>query len=387
LRIVFFVCFFLFTLSSNAQGDPTNDKDGLSCLPKKKLNELLILAVKNTSSTTVAEIFIKKGASPNCVDAKGKSPLIYALENSDNKMIELLLLFGVNPNSHDSYGVTPLIRMVYYQNIEAIKLIIEYFVDINKFNSKQTMNPLMYAVQKNSYEVVELLIQSGAKIDITNKHGISPIMVAAQYNSLESAKLLIEAGADINAWTSNRMTPLMIATYADSYDVANLLNEFDATMNVPGAVVSVKRLPVTMEDMDKILEENAAQAKKERKEKNKAAIEYYALGLYNSGLSDKELLYAYFDKILEDLESGEQEKIDRAIVHLNNPEYKEVLDVLALYAPRFGFYNKIYRLLDGYISAVSIFEFKISNPLEVKRILDLKIRQINNSIRVYRGLK
>ena len=133
--------------------------------------------------------------------------------------------------------------------------------------------------------------------------------------------------------------------------------------------------------------EVAEQARKERAQKNRIAIEVYSFGQANTGASDSELLDAYFDKVLEDLVSDDDEIKNRAIVHLYSQSYKLVIDKLALDLPNFRVYNNIYKSLDKYILAVSLFEFTISNPIKVQMVLDLKIRYLRKSIRTYRGLK
>jgi len=213
------------------------------------------------------------------------------------------------------------------------------------------------------------------------------MMVAAQYDSVRAAKLLMEAGADINAWTSNRMTPLMIATYANSLGMIALLKKAGAIMNIPGAITSVKTLAISIDDLDRMTEELMARAQKEREQKNRIAIEIYTFGQANIGVSEGELLDAYFDKVLADLASDDDEIKNRAIVHLYSQNYRLVIDKLAFSLPNSGAYSNIYRFLDEYILAVSTFEFAISNPMKVRTVLDFKIRDLRKSIRTYRGLK
>lgn len=375
MRRIILTILFLFTVAGFAQDDDN----------RKKINESF-LAAAEAGYTSVVEILIKKGAYINFTDLKGKTALIYAFENGHVDVIDFLLLYGVDPNGFDFYGVTPLIRMVHYNNIEGARLLIDYGVDVNKFNRKKSLNPLMYAVQQDLPEMFDLLLASGADINITNMQGISPIMVAAQYNSVKTAQRLIEAGADISAWTRNRMTPLMIATYANSFGVLGLLTEAGAVMNIPGAIASVKTLPISSSDIDRITEEAIEQAEKEREEKNRESIEFYAFGRKNTGSSNEELLCAYFDRLLKDLGSSKEEEINRAIVFLYSTDYREFIDKLAMDAPGFRDYQKIYSKLDDYISAVSFFEFTISEPSKVKAVLDFKVRDISRSIRTYRGL-
>jgi ankyrin repeat protein len=66
-------------------------------------------------------------------------------------------------------------------------------------NTEEIFNytPLMYAIDMERYEIIELLIQNSANLDLCTNMG-SPIAHAARKNNFEIIKLLLDNGADIN---------------------------------------------------------------------------------------------------------------------------------------------------------------------------------------------
>ena len=76
--------------------------------------------------------------------------------------------------------------------------------------------PLHLAVVKGNKEIVQILLDNGAKIDIKakNKDEATPLAWAAFLGQKDVVSLLIEAGAPINAIDANQYTPLDAAGIA-----------------------------------------------------------------------------------------------------------------------------------------------------------------------------
>ena len=76
--------------------------------------------------------------------------------------------------------------------------------------------PLHLAALKGNTEIVQILLDNGAKIDLraTNKDEATPLAWAAFFGQKDVVSLLIEAGAPINAIDANQYTPLDAAGIA-----------------------------------------------------------------------------------------------------------------------------------------------------------------------------
>ncbi|KAF2261112.1 ankyrin, partial [Lojkania enalia] len=72
-------------------------------------------------------------------------------------------------------------------------------IDVNaRTGTKAQHTPLMHAAEFGRTEVVSLLIQAGADLDLTNGRGEPALELAVCSRKLEAASLLIEHGASIN---------------------------------------------------------------------------------------------------------------------------------------------------------------------------------------------
>jgi ankyrin repeat protein len=75
--------------------------------------------------------------------------------------------------------------------------------------------PLLLAAKKNrglrEVDVVQVLLDAGAVINLQNNYGMSPLHFAASDGHLEIVQVLLERGADINVKNNDGDTPLISA--------------------------------------------------------------------------------------------------------------------------------------------------------------------------------
>jgi ankyrin repeat protein len=82
----------------------------------------------------------------------------------------------------------------------------------------------MHACQHGRVEIVELLLQKGAKVNMKNRAGETALMFAAKFGCVQACRLLLDKRADVNAQTKNeKFTALMMAVMNDKYYTAELL--------------------------------------------------------------------------------------------------------------------------------------------------------------------
>lgn len=82
-------------------------------------------------------------------------------------------------------------------------------VDVNVKNSRGRTS-LHIAADKGAYEIVKLLIDAGANVNILDKYGYTPLSDALSYADI--VKALLDAGADINLGRNERFPLLHLAT-------------------------------------------------------------------------------------------------------------------------------------------------------------------------------
>ncbi len=93
-------------------------------------------------------------------------------------------------------------------NLAAIKEHLVAGADINAKGPVLGLTPLMAASITGQSDAAELLLQKGAKPDISNKEGSTPLHAAAFLGHLDIVKALLAAGADGNIRNSRSETPL-----------------------------------------------------------------------------------------------------------------------------------------------------------------------------------
>lgn len=107
----------------------------------------------------------------------GATPVVRASQSSDTALMKLLLTYGADPKIATAYGDTALtasagvgwVEGVTFErsakeNLEAIRLLLDLGLDPNGAN-RDGRTPLMGAALKGRSDVVQLLVDRGAKLD------------------------------------------------------------------------------------------------------------------------------------------------------------------------------------------------------------------------------
>lgn len=108
---------------------------------------------------------------------------------------------------------------------------IDAFDDIFDADEYDHKNALMYAIKSDNEKALNLLLDYGANINLSNKFGETPLMIACRNDSYKMAKILIEKGADVNAYNINNETPLMLSILSSSPDITRLLLDTKVDIN------------------------------------------------------------------------------------------------------------------------------------------------------------
>ncbi|MFH1415362.1 MAG: ankyrin repeat domain-containing protein [Elusimicrobiota bacterium] len=111
-------------------------------------------------------------------------------------------------------------------DIEAVRSEIDAGAEVNARTQDRNETALMVAACYNYVRMAELLIESGADVNLCDIDGITPLVFAAHNNSFEVARLLLENGVDVNTKEKNGATALMIAVSRNHSDIACLIREY-----------------------------------------------------------------------------------------------------------------------------------------------------------------
>ncbi|KAI1460619.1 ankyrin repeat-containing domain protein [Annulohypoxylon moriforme] len=187
----------------------------------------------NPQKLPLVEYLLERGADVNCRSHAGISPLQIAVWENDVGLLQMLLnQNGVDLETYTVAKSTPLNTAV--KNKEMVKMLLIHGADPNKYPNGGD-SALLRAVQGNHVEVVKVLIQYGARIDVPDElrddTRWEPVERAVFYGQGDIIRILVEGGADIDRRFTDGST--LIHKGLNSTGLGALL-EFRPNLDVKG---------------------------------------------------------------------------------------------------------------------------------------------------------
>jgi len=145
----------------------------------------------------------------------GATPLLMAAKGADAEMMRVLAAAGADPTLTNTAGTTPLMAAagveMFNPNedsgtneeaLEAVKVALDLGNDVNQAN-KQGETPLHGAAWRGANEIVQLLVDRGARLDVKTRRGLTPLQIA---NGEEEGRV---ANINVRPWTVELLVKLM----------------------------------------------------------------------------------------------------------------------------------------------------------------------------------
>jgi len=98
---------------------------------------------------------------------------------------------STNPVKNEYNKATPLAIAIAKGDVISVKAFISYGADINE--KSNDMTPLMLAARYNQVEIINLLLQNGASVKVTNSKGFNALKYAKLSNAAEATNALTKA--------------------------------------------------------------------------------------------------------------------------------------------------------------------------------------------------
>ncbi|KAF2626059.1 ankyrin [Macroventuria anomochaeta] len=138
-------------------------------------------------------------------------PLHRAAQQDDEEWCRALLAV-IDVETVDARGWTPLHVAAASDNgnVAMTRKLLQNKADPNLY-IRGVDPPLYHAIAVGSLETVQLLLDSGASVDIKFNNGWTPMMLAAKEGNHEIGKALQAKGANLVGKGANDLTPLHIA--------------------------------------------------------------------------------------------------------------------------------------------------------------------------------
>lgn len=120
----------------------------------------------------------------------------YAVSNSNFDLISMLLntnLCNVNLLNNAGYTCVMLVSLAKLQTVKDRAVIQKLFgaADVNIPAKKHNQTALMLAVSHGNFEMVKLLLEAGAKINMQDNDGSTALMCATEHGRIDIVKLLL----------------------------------------------------------------------------------------------------------------------------------------------------------------------------------------------------
>ncbi len=149
--------------------------------------------------------------------------LLKAVNADDISRVKDLLKEGLDVNGMNKNGWSALMIAASKGNVDILKLLIENgaALDVRKYQGGQTA--LIFAAHWGHADVVRHLIARGANLNIQMDDGWTALIDSISTDNVEVAKILVESGADANIKSNTGWTALMAAAYENHLEIVDLL--------------------------------------------------------------------------------------------------------------------------------------------------------------------
>ncbi len=118
---------------------------------------------------------------------------------------------------------TSLIQAIKLKDEERVKLLMYAQVNPNEKND-EGFTPLYFAAQYLTPDTLTLLLDRGARVNLTSKYNLTPLMAAAAAGRADNVEVLLEYGADPNMLDDKELTALDHAFNNHQLEAAIILN-------------------------------------------------------------------------------------------------------------------------------------------------------------------
>lgn len=199
-----------------------------------------IARVDGVNAYAIFADLLNSGANPNSISKDGHSLVSICMSKFNVDQTKELIKRGVDLNYKNKGTIPPPLIMAVTgkqnwpkSNLypELIKLMIQNKADIN-IQDYQGTTPLMSAVYGRDLELSKYLLSCDANPNIKNIYGETPIIPAASMGDVPMVELLLGSGADPNVIPLDKETALMKAAKGGYKEIVLILLEKGAKVNL-----------------------------------------------------------------------------------------------------------------------------------------------------------
>lgn len=168
---------------------------------------------------------LKAGLNLNTQNKTGNTPFHIACSNLLLKpMAEHILdLENFNPNLTDQQGFNALHWILEFRDPVLISKFVGKFPALINTQDNEGRTALAWSVIYNNSDILQVLINARAEVDLPKKGGFTPLHLGAELGFAQIMSILIKAQANVNALSETMTTPLYLAAQNGHLDAVELL--------------------------------------------------------------------------------------------------------------------------------------------------------------------
>lgn len=152
-----------------------------------------------------------------------EAKLMDAVARRDAAAVRMLLNEGASPNARDYWQDSPLLVAVRLDDPELVQILLDAGALIDVKGRGYT--PLGLAARNNNLAILRLLLRAGADLDRKSDDGDFPLHGAVRAGHADAVKLLLSARPDLLRFDREGLSPLALAAaYGNEKIVAMLLD-------------------------------------------------------------------------------------------------------------------------------------------------------------------
>ena len=174
-------------------------KNGVNMDIRDESGRTALLIATHNNRVAVARALIEAGANVNAKDNISDTPYLYAGAEGRIEILTMTLGAGANLKDTNRYGGTALIPAAHYGHPEAVRILLEAGVapdHINKLGWTALLEAIVLGDGGPAHtEIVKLLVDGGADVNIADKDGVTPLTHAKRRGYKKIVEILAAANA------------------------------------------------------------------------------------------------------------------------------------------------------------------------------------------------
>jgi ankyrin repeat protein/DNA-binding beta-propeller fold protein YncE len=217
----------ILILSPISLQDTANDKE----IEMEQLNMALIAAAGQGDLAAVKDL-LNQGASVHASNGQGVTALIAAAYQNQLEVAKVLIEAGADVNVKDNTQQSAYLIPTAEGYLDLLKLTLQVGADVHSLDSYNGTG-LIRAADRGHVEIIEELLKTDIAIDHVNRLGWTALLEAiilgdGRQRHTEVVRLLVQAGADVNLADSNGVTPLAHARQRGFEEIEAILESAGA---------------------------------------------------------------------------------------------------------------------------------------------------------------